>query len=69
MASQVKFCRTNYSNGTEFIKDKLESSLGIEVQEEACLGNCGQCYLESFVVLDGEFLAITTYDELVERLS
>lgn len=69
MANQIKFCRTNYCNGTAPIKEQAESNLNYQVQEEDCLGNCGQCYLESFVVVDGEFVAVSTYEELVEKLN
>jgi uncharacterized protein YuzB (UPF0349 family) len=69
MACVIKFCRTNYSNGTAAIKEKMQNDIHVEIQEDSCLGNCGQCYIESFVQVNGQFIAITSYEELVDKLS
>lgn len=69
MAALIKFCKTNYCNGTDQIKEEMLNRLDTEIEEKECLGNCGQCYLESFVVVDGKFLAVNSYHELMEKLS
>ncbi len=68
MGCVIRFCTTNYSNGTAAIKEKMQDNLQVEVQEDHCLGNCGQCYLESFVEVNGQFIAITSYEELADQL-
>lgn len=69
MASLIKFCKTNYCNGTDQIKEEVLSSLEVEIEEKECLGNCGQCYLESFVVVDDKFLVVNSYYDLMEKLN
>ncbi|WP_342453778.1 DUF1450 domain-containing protein [Ammoniphilus resinae] len=62
----VKFCTANDFDELELVKKKLQ--FHFPILEEDCLGNCGQCYLEGFVLYEGEFIAVTTFEKLLDRL-
>lgn len=60
----VEFCASNMHHGTDDIMDKLELDDDVEVMEYGCLGNCGECYLRPFALVDGAIVAADTVQEL-----
>ncbi|MFC4768223.1 DUF1450 domain-containing protein [Effusibacillus consociatus] len=68
MQNIIKFCTSNYLNGSDDIKAKALKNPNLQVIEQDCLGNCGQCYLEAFAVVDGKAVTVSTYEELLSKL-
>ncbi len=68
MLRLVEFCTNNMHNGTDRVMRLIEERPDAETIEYGCLGNCGQCYLEPFALVDGEIVAAETADALYERI-
>jgi uncharacterized protein YuzB (UPF0349 family) len=64
----VEFCTNNTHHGTDRVMKRLEDNGGIDVIEYGCLGNCGQCYLEPYALVNGEIVWAATGDELYEAI-
>lgn len=60
----VEFCTNNMHHGTDDVMRKLEENPDIDVIEYGCLGNCGQCYMEPYALVNGEIVSASTPDEL-----
>ncbi|RXT05742.1 YuzB family protein [Ammoniphilus sp. CFH 90114] len=72
MSIMIEFCRANLNTGSEQVKDQLLKNPGdledAEVIEYGCLGNCGQCYLEPFAMVEGMIVAGETPEELLNNI-
>ncbi|TLS53369.1 DUF1450 domain-containing protein [Paenibacillus antri] len=65
----VEFCTNNMHHGTDTILRRLEEERpDVETIEYGCLGNCGMCYLEPYVLVDGEIVAAETAEALYEKI-
>lgn len=64
----VKLCMSNGNKYSERIREMARHCANIEVIEESCLGNCGQCYVEHFISVDGKFAATGDDDEFFRIL-
>ncbi|MGM0876868.1 MAG: DUF1450 domain-containing protein [Bacillota bacterium] len=64
----VKFCTSNYINGSYEIKELAEQHPNITIEEDYCLGNCGQCMTESFAIINQTPIVIEKYEELLEKI-
>ncbi|MCU6709277.1 YuzB family protein [Paenibacillus sp. J5C_2022] len=64
----VEFCASNMHHGTDDIMNRLELGDDVEVMEYGCLGNCGECYLRPFALVDGTIVAADTVQELDEAI-
>jgi uncharacterized protein YuzB (UPF0349 family) len=64
----VEFCASNMHHGTDRVMKRLEEDPELEVIEYGCLGNCGECYLFPFAIVNGEIVAAETADELFDRI-
>jgi len=64
----IEFCATNMHHGTDRLMAQLEQDPDVEVIEYGCLGNCGECYLFPFALVNGEIVAAETVDELQELI-
>lgn len=62
----IEFCVSNMHHGTDRLLTKLSELPDVEVIEYGCLGNCGECYLFPFAMVNGETVAAETVDELYE---
>lgn len=60
----IEFCASNMHHGTDRLMKKFEQNPAFEVIEYGCLGNCGECYLAPFGLVDGEIVAAETVEEL-----
>jgi uncharacterized protein YuzB (UPF0349 family) len=65
----IEFCCSNAHHGTEPLMKKLEQNPDYEVIEYGCLGNCGECYLFPFVLVNGEIVAAETAEALEEKIT
>lgn len=64
----IEFCNSNLALGTDIIIKKLGENSDYDVIEYGCLGNCGQCYMTPYVMVNGEIIAADTPDELYEKI-
>jgi uncharacterized protein YuzB (UPF0349 family) len=62
----VEFCVSNMHHGTDRVLKELEKHPHIEVIEYGCLGNCGECYLSPYALVNGESIVAETADQLYE---
>lgn len=60
----VEFCVSNMHHGTDEVLKKLEQLPHVEVIEYGCLGNCGECYLSPYALVNGESIVAETADQL-----
>ncbi|MNH99124.1 hypothetical protein D3C73_518850 [compost metagenome] len=65
----IEFCASNMHLGTDKVMKRLEANPDYDVIEYGCLGNCGQCYLSPFALLNGEILPAVTAEELEEQIA
>ncbi|MBN2982846.1 MULTISPECIES: YuzB family protein [Cohnella] len=64
----VEFCVTNMHHGTDRVLRKLEQLPDVETVEYGCLGNCGECYLSPYALVNGTAVFAETADELYDRI-
>ncbi|WP_127584839.1 YuzB family protein [Paenibacillus koleovorans] len=60
----VEFCASNMHNGSDAVMRRLEEDPSMDVIEYGCLGNCGQCYMEPYALVNGEIVGASDADEL-----
>ncbi|WP_028547363.1 YuzB family protein [Paenibacillus sp. UNC451MF] len=64
----IEFCTNNMHHGTEELMKKLEANQDYDVIEYGCLGNCGECYLFPYALVNGEIVAASTVEELETQI-
>ncbi|MBD2868102.1 YuzB family protein [Paenibacillus arenilitoris] len=64
----IEFCASNMHHGTDKIMKLLQEDDRYEVIEYGCLGNCGECYLNPFALVDGTIVSAETADELYDNI-
>ncbi|TYP71343.1 YuzB family protein [Paenibacillus methanolicus] len=64
----IEFCASNMHHGTDQVMKRLEENPDYDVIEYGCLGNCGECYLFPFGMVNGEIVAGETAEELEQRI-
>ncbi|HEX7057805.1 MAG TPA: YuzB family protein [Bacilli bacterium] len=62
----IEFCTNN--SGTERIMKKLEKNPEYDVIEYSCLGNCDQCAVEPFAIVNGTIIAAADPDQLYAKI-
>ncbi len=62
----VEFCASNAHHGTDEVLKKLEQLPDVEVIEYGCLGNCGECFLSPYALVNGESVVAETAEKLYE---
>lgn len=60
----IEFCTNNRHHGTERLMKNLEQNPDYDVIEYGCLGNCGECYLAPYALVNGEVVASATVEQL-----
>jgi len=50
--------------GTATVMKTLEARPDLQVIEYGCLGNCGECYLRPYALVNGEIVAADSPKEL-----
>jgi uncharacterized protein YuzB (UPF0349 family) len=64
----IEFCTNNMHHGTERLMKLLEQNPDYDVIEYGCLGNCGECYLAPYAMVNGEVIASATAEQLEEEI-
>lgn len=64
----IEFCASNMHHGTDRIMKLFEQNESYEVIEYGCLGNCGECYLNPFALVDGTIVSAETAEELLDNI-
>lgn len=64
----IEFCASNMHLGTEAVMKELEQSPDYDVVEYGCLGNCGECAVLPFAMVDGTIVVSESSDELLTRI-
>lgn len=64
----IEFCASNMHHGTDEIMNRLEQDDSYEVIEYGCLGNCGECYLKPYALVDGSIVAVDEVEELYDAI-
>lgn len=64
----IEFCASNMHHGTGQVMKKLEGNPDYDVVEYGCLGNCGECYMFPYALVNGEIVAAETAEELLDRI-
>ncbi|MFC4597032.1 YuzB family protein [Cohnella hongkongensis] len=62
----VEYCVSNAQHGTDEALKKLEELPDTEVIEYGCLGNCGECFLSPYALVNGESVVAETAEQLYE---
>ncbi|MBB6730752.1 YuzB family protein [Cohnella zeiphila] len=63
----IEYCVSNLHHGTEAVLRRLEEELpDVEVVEYGCLGNCGECYLSPYVLVNGESIVAENAEALYD---
>jgi uncharacterized protein YuzB (UPF0349 family) len=55
-------------HGTDSLMKKLEANPAYDVIEYGCLGNCGECYMFPYALVNGEIVVAANAAELEERI-
>lgn len=64
----VEVCVSNRHHGTDEILEQLEQDPRIEVIEYGCLGNCGECWLSPYALVNGESVVAENPEQLLELI-
>ncbi|MBJ6362287.1 YuzB family protein [Paenibacillus sp. GCM10012307] len=64
----IEFCASNMHHGTYQVMKQLEEQPEFEVAEYGCLGNCGECYLSPYALVEGEIVAVENVEELYDQI-
>ena len=65
----IEFCVNNmHHHRTDVIMKKLEENSDYDVIEYGCLGNCGQCYMEPYALVNGDIVNAATVDDLYTEI-
>jgi uncharacterized protein YuzB (UPF0349 family) len=64
----VEFCVSNMHHGTDKVMERLEADPNVEVIEYGCLGNCGECFLSPYALVNGESVVAETAEELYDLI-
>jgi uncharacterized protein YuzB (UPF0349 family) len=64
----VEFCVSNMHHGTDKVMERLEKDPRVEVVEYGCLGNCGECYLSPYALVNGETVVAETAEQLYDLI-
>lgn len=64
----IEFCVNNMHHGTDKVMERLEGNPEYDVLEYGCLGNCGECYMFPYALVNGEVVAGEAADELYDKI-
>ncbi|MFD2117718.1 YuzB family protein [Paenibacillus yanchengensis] len=64
----IEFCASNTHHGTDRVMEKLEDMEQFTVIEYGCLGNCGECYLLPYALVNGTIVSVQNMEQLFDRI-
>ncbi|MFD1956203.1 YuzB family protein [Paenibacillus thailandensis] len=68
MKPLIEFCASNMHHGTDKIVKLLEQDDKYDVIEYGCLGNCGECYMMPYAIVEGEIVSAETPEQLLDNI-
>lgn len=68
MRPLIEFCVNSLTNDVIEIKKKLEQDPSLDVLEYGCLGNCGICAQQPYVLVNGDMVMADSADELLRKI-
>lgn len=68
MRPVIEFCAGNNHHGTDELLRIWAQNPDVDVVEYGCLGNCGECYMFPYVMVNGETVAAESSEQLLERI-
>ncbi|GAB7388822.1 YuzB family protein [Bacillaceae bacterium] len=70
MRPLVEFCQSNLASYSQKVMEALENDpdLDVDVIDYGCLGYCGECFQGPYALVDGEFVAAQTAEELLAKI-
>ncbi|TWI60111.1 YuzB family protein [Halalkalibacter nanhaiisediminis] len=64
----IEFCLSNLASGSQKAMEELEKDPNLDIIEYGCLNSCGNCAIELFALVNGEYVSGETSAELVENI-
>jgi len=64
----IEYCASNTHHDTDLVMSRFEEDDKYEVTEYGCLGNCGECYLRPFAMVEGEIVAVDDVEQLYDAI-
>lgn len=64
----IEFCLSNLASGTQEVKEELEKDPNLDIIEYGCLGNCGQCAVSMYALVNGEVVEGESSEELLSNI-
>ncbi|KGA95846.1 hypothetical protein AJ85_18465 [Alkalihalobacillus alcalophilus ATCC 27647 = CGMCC 1.3604] len=64
----IEFCLSNLASGSQKAMEELEKDPNFDIIEYGCTSNCGSCAHDLFALVNGEYVAGDTPEELVENI-
>lgn len=64
----IEFCLSNLASGSHDAMEELEKDPNLDIIEYGCLNHCGTCALDHFALVNGEYIAGDTPEELVSNI-
>lgn len=61
----IEYCTNNGHHAPDAPMKKLEQDPSCDVVEYGCLGNCGECYVSPYALVNGESIVAPTEEELI----
>jgi uncharacterized protein YuzB (UPF0349 family) len=68
MRAIIEFCVNNLDLGSREAKEALEKNQEYDVIEYGCLGNCGECFMFPYALVNGEMVEGENGEELLAKI-
>ncbi|SFL96356.1 MULTISPECIES: YuzB family protein [Salibacterium] len=64
----IEFCMSNLASGAHDAMEELEKDPSLDIIEYDCLGNCSQCAMSMYALVNGEVVQGEDADQLVSNV-
>jgi uncharacterized protein YuzB (UPF0349 family) len=64
----IEFCVNNLDLGSREAKEKFEQNPEYDIVEYGCLGNCGECFMFPYALVNGEMVGGENSADLIEKI-
>lgn len=66
---EIRFCENNFEYDIEAVIERIEDELtGVNIEVEACLGECGICSEGPFAIVNGDLIKADSADDLFDMI-
>lgn len=62
----IEFCRDNVDEPTRLWLRRVGQRLQIEINEDICLGHCGECDKTKFLLVEGKAVQGSSHHQILE---